>query len=213
MKEIKQKIGEGWIYCRVLIEIVGKPKEHVEKSIKTMVEKIKKEEGIKVMDEHVAEAEKREMATKEKDVIPEMWATFAEMEMLFDDLTTITYFCFEYMPSSIEVLEPQKLAFEALNFSSFLNNLQGRLHEVDLLTKQMKNQGDFLDKNMKSLLKNFLLVILSSRESTSEELVNITRVNKEALEDFLDVLVDEGKVEMVGEKYKVVLGGRDKKSS
>lgn len=68
----------------------------------------------------------------------------------------------------------------------------------------------FLEQNIQGMLNNFVAIVLGTREMTTEELSKITRVNKEALEDFLDKLVDEGKIEMVGEKYKVIVDGGKK---
>lgn len=212
MKEIKQRLEEGWIQCRIVLEIVGKPKEHVEKTMKGIVEKIKKEKEILVADEHLAEVRQQETGAKEEGMLKDMWATFAELEILFKDMVRITYFCFEYMPSSIEILEPQTLNIKAIDLSEFFNDLQAKLHELNIAAKQLKSQSIFLQNNLQGLLNNFVMILLSKKELTAEQLSRITGVKKETLEDFLDKLVDEGKVEMAGENYKVVLDGGKKSS-
>ena len=42
-REIRQKISEGYIHIRAIIEVLGKPKDYVEKSLTEYLEKIKKE--------------------------------------------------------------------------------------------------------------------------------------------------------------------------
>ncbi|MBW2963408.1 hypothetical protein KY306_01380 [Candidatus Woesearchaeota archaeon] len=212
MVKLKQLIEEGWIQCRIVLEIVGKPKEHVEKTIKEVVEKIKKEKGMKVLDAHIADIQKKETGAKEEGMIKEMWATFAEIEIIFKDLIRMTYFCFEYMPASIEILEPQKMALQAINLSEFFNDLQLRLHQVTMVAKQLNSKSIFLENNLQGLLTNFVLVALTNNEMTSEQLSKITGVEKERIEDFLDKLIDEGRVEMVGEKYRRLLDGGKKSS-
>ena len=138
MINVKAKLEEGWIQCRVLLEMIGKPKEHIEKSIKEVIENIKKDEEMIVVDEKIAEIKKKDMEGKEDGLIKDMWATFAEMDILFKDLTKITYFSFEYMPSSIEISEPQELKMRAIELSEFFNDLQARLHEVNMIAKQLK---------------------------------------------------------------------------
>lgn len=208
MASTKQKIEDGWIQARVVLEVVGKPKEHVEKTITEIVEKVKKEKDLEILDEHIAEIKKQESGAEGKGVIKELWATFAEMEILFKSLTTITYFSFEYMPSSIEIIEPQSITIPAINLSEFFNDLQLRLHQVDMVVKQLQNKNSFFNKNMLGLLKNFILILLSAKERTSEQLSKLTGVNKDTIEDFLDRLIDEGKVEMEGDKYRRVDGGK-----
>jgi len=208
MASTKQKIEEGWIQARVVLEVVGKPKEHVEKTIKEIVRKVKKEKDLEILDEHIAEIKKQKSGAEGEGVIKELWATFAEMEILFKSLTTITYFSFEYMPSSIEIVEPQSITIPAINLSEFFNDLQLRLHQVDMVIKQLQNKNSFFNKNMLGLLKNFILILLSAKERTPEQLARLTGVNKDTIEDFLDRLIDEGKVEMEGDKYRRTDGGK-----
>ena len=37
MVNIKEKLEKGWLHCRVVIEVIGKPKEHIEKAIQESV--------------------------------------------------------------------------------------------------------------------------------------------------------------------------------
>ena len=58
---------------------------------------------------------------------------FAELEVKTASLTHIINFCFEYMPSLIEIIEPYELKISSADVSSFLNDLQAKLHGVDML--------------------------------------------------------------------------------
>ncbi len=208
MATLRQKLEEGWIQARIVLEIIGKPKAHVEKTMQDYVEKIKKEKDLEVLHVDINEVQKQETGAKDEKMVKEMWATFAEVEILFKNLPKITYFCFEYMPSSIEILEPQNLKVNGNDLTGFFTDLQMRLHEVDMIAKQQKSQTMFWESQIKGLLMNFVMVALSNRELTSDELSKITGVQKNTLEDFLDELVDKNEVEMVGEKYRKVLDGK-----
>lgn len=205
MVNIKQKLEQGWIHFRTVIEILGKPKEHVEKTIKIYIEKIKKEKDLIIIEEHLAEIKKQETGAQEKGLLKELWSTFAELEILAKNPLTITYFCFDYMPSSIEIIEPQNLTFTASEASGFFNDLQARLHQLDMIAKQMKSQTLHLHQNIHNLLKNYLTVLLSKGELTSEQISKFTGLDPDTIEDFLDTLIDQKKVEMHGEKYKLIL--------
>ncbi|MCK4589307.1 MAG: hypothetical protein KAT77_02610 [Nanoarchaeota archaeon] len=208
MTSVKQRLEEGWIQARIVLEIIGKPKGHVEKTMQDYVEKIKKEKDLEVLHVDINEVQKQETGAKDEKMVKEMWATFAELEILFKNLPRVTYFCFEYMPSSIEIIEPQNLQVNGNDLTSFFTDLQMRLHEIDMIAKQQKSQTMFWESQIKGLLRNFVMVALSSRELTADELSKITGVQKNTLEDFLDELVDKNEVKMVGEKYRKVLDGK-----
>lgn len=208
MTSVKQRLEEGWIQARIVLEIIGKPKEHVEKTMKDYVEKIKKENEMEVLHVDINEVQKQETGVQGDKLIKEIWATFAEMEILFKNLPAITYFCFEYMPSSIEIIEPQDLHTNGNDLTGFFTDLQFRLHQVDMVAKQQKSETKFWENNTKGLLTNFVTMLMVNRELSSAELARLTGVKVDTMEDFLDELIDEGKIEMVGEKYRRVLDGR-----
>ena len=47
---------EKYIRCRIILETLGKPKEHIEKTLKSFVETIKKNQDYMVLKEEFAEA-------------------------------------------------------------------------------------------------------------------------------------------------------------
>ena len=61
MPEQKQA-DKTHIRCKVIIEVLGKPKEHVEKSLKGYVDKIKTDSELIVMNTEFADAEEKEYA-------------------------------------------------------------------------------------------------------------------------------------------------------
>jgi hypothetical protein len=175
------------IACRAVIEVLGKPKEHVEKAIRSYVEKIKKDERYKILREEFAEIKKQES---------ELWATFTELELEIRDVKDLISFCFDYMPSIIEILEPPKIEISDKDLSDFFNDLQARLHQVDMIAKQVKLENDSLKKNMRRLVRNYLIVLLGKGRLTLEQLSRLTGVQQDKLGDYLDQMIDEGLVEL-----------------
>ena len=175
------------ILCRVLIEVLGKPKDHVEKTIKDYVEKIKADERYNIVKEEFAEIKKQEN---------DLWAIFTELEIEMKDLQDLTSFCFDYMPSVLEILKPSKLEIGEKHLSDFFNDLQARLHQVDMIAKQMKLENTHLKSNMGKLLKNYLIVLLGKGDLTLEQLSKFTGINEDNLGDSMDKLLDEGLVKM-----------------
>jgi hypothetical protein len=176
------------ITFRAVIEVLGKPKEHVEQSIKSYVDKLKADENFKVLNDEFTELKKQDEQ--------ELWATFSEVEVETEKLSNLASFCFQYMPSLIEIIGPKELKYSETELSLFLNDLQTKLHQVDMVAKQVKLENDHLKKNMSGLMKNYLQVLLTGRSFSSQQLSNLTGVNKEKLEDYLDVLIDEKKIDL-----------------
>ena len=183
------------ITFRALIEVLGKPQEHVEKSLHSYIDHLKKDKNYQVLKVDFAEIKKQK---------EELWATFAEVEVKTEKMENITAFCFDYMPSLIEILDPRELHFKDIELARFLNDLQAKLHAVDMVAKQVKMENDLIKKNTLGLLKNYLTVLLGKQPLTSAQLSKLTGVEKDRLEDFLDTLLDEGKVSLKGEVYSLV---------
>lgn len=183
------------ITVRVIIELLGKPQEHIEKTIREYVDQIKKDKAFQVQRVEFSEIKKQDQA--------ELWAAFAELEFT-TDLSDFTSFCFQYMPSVIEVLEPRKITFTDEQASLFLNDLQARLHQVDMIAKQLNMEVQYLKKNMTGLFRNYLTVLLSNRQLTASQISTLTGVPQDAVEDYLDVLIDEKVVKMDRDKYILV---------
>src|SRR3989338_7804882 len=114
---------EKKIVFRAVVELFGKPQEYIEETMKQYVEKHKQDKHYKVLKVEFAEIKKQE---KE-----ELWATFAELEVATTDLIKLTDFCLDYMPSIIEIIEPESLTISGGEFSLFLNDFQSTLHGVD----------------------------------------------------------------------------------
>ncbi|PIN76790.1 hypothetical protein COV17_01035 [Candidatus Woesearchaeota archaeon CG10_big_fil_rev_8_21_14_0_10_36_11] len=176
------------IMFRTVIEVVGKPKEHIEKSIRDYVQKLKEDTTYEVLEEDFAEIKKQDDQ--------ELWATFAELEVKASSIQDLVAFCFEYMPSIIEVLEPKQINFTDSTISEFLNDLQSKLHQVDMVAKHVKMENDMLKKNMSALLKNYIVVLLRQRNLTGDQLNKLTGVAQDKLEDFLDQLIDDGRIDL-----------------
>ena len=129
------------ILSRVVIEVAGFPKDHIEQVMHKVVEKIG--ENFKVVKAEIFES------VELKDKMAGFWSIFSEIELKFEDINAITIFCFEYMPSSIEILELEELKFDSRNFAGFLNDLLSRLHEYDMVVKNLQAENMIMKKKNK----------------------------------------------------------------
>lgn len=190
MQEEKQ--GEhAHIRCRTIIEVLGKPKEHVEDAIKDYIEHIKEDSELVVLNEEYSEAKQQ----------GNLWSKFVELDLVVKGTKKLISFCFEYMPSSIEVAKPEHLIMANAEVSNFLNDLQARLHSVDMVVKQLKAENDFLRHNMNAVLHNTVMICLKVSKLSLEQLSNITGVDKKELEIFVGKMLKENKIKKEDDLY------------
>ncbi|MEK6868970.1 MAG: hypothetical protein AABX74_01965 [Nanoarchaeota archaeon] len=194
MPEEKLIAEQTHIRCKTIIEVLGKPKEHVEKSIKDYVEKIKKDSELIVMNVDFSEAAEKKG----------LWAAFVELDMVVKGIQKLIGFCFDYMPSSIEITKPEEFIVKKSTVENFINDLQARLHNVDMIVKKQKNENTFLKKNLSRAAGNLILLSLVPGGMDIERLSRATGIAEKELEIFLKQLVDEDKVKKEDDIYGLV---------
>jgi len=185
---------ENIIRCVAILEILGKPKEHVEKSMQMYLDKIKSENYLSILKENVAEVKEQE----------KMFSTFAEIEMVVDSVSNLIGFCFDYMPSSIEILKPEVLSMKDKDIQNMLNDLQARLHNTDMVAKKQKFEIDILKKSLNSGLRNIISLTLAAKKSLNkDELSKFTGISENQLDSFLDALIKEGYLKKEEDLYSL----------
>lgn len=182
------------ILARTVIQIVGAPKVHVEETLKLYIENIKKDKAFEVIKTKFAEAE-------EKDGL---FNSYVEIELRVKDTPSLVWFCFDYMPASIEVLEPSELTYSQHELSGFLNDLQARLHQLDLMAKNLHAENKVLKNNGMILIKNLIKVSLRDGEKNLEEIAKLTGMPEDHVKKFIRALVKEGKIKETKGKYRLV---------
>ena len=182
------------IGARAVIETVGAPKEFIEETLKTYIQKLK-ESGINIVSEIYNEGVNIE-DTK-------FFSTFVEVDVVFKNTADLLNFCFDAMPSSIEIYEPEELVFKASELNGFLNDLQAKIHENDLTVKNYKAQNSLLDQNAMAVFQNFLIFALKQGPKSLSELTRPVGLEPEMLRPFLDKLIEKKKVKLENEKYAV----------
>ncbi|MFA5176472.1 MAG: hypothetical protein WC413_04425 [Candidatus Nanoarchaeia archaeon] len=124
---------------KAIIEIAGFPEEHIKKVMNEVMGNLEKEKGIKVITKDVAEVKK---------VQETLWSTFADLELQLNDMEVLTNFCFNYMPSSVEIIEPLKLDGEVKPIENMINDLLARLHNFTMFLKNLQAENIMLKKQL-----------------------------------------------------------------
>ncbi len=184
--------NEKPVLARAIIEMLGGPADYIFKTLKDYII-TQKEGGLKVIKEEYHEPIQQE----------KLFSAFVELDLSFKDVNAVLSFCFECMPSSIEIYEPEKLFVPLQQFNGFLNDLQARLHDADMIVKTVRAQNTMLDNNAVAILQNFIVSLLKDKPRTIEEISTIVGIKLIQLRPFIDKLVEQNKLDVEDDVLKI----------
>ena len=125
-----------------ILEIVGRPKEHLVKTLDGLIEAINKEKGINVIEKKINEPIELK---NNKD----FYTTFAEVEVEVEEILQIAMLMFKYMPANVEIVEPELLALSNNGWNDIFNELTRRLHAYDEVARVLQMQTAKLQRELK----------------------------------------------------------------
>ncbi len=146
------------IHIRFVLEILGRPPEHIKEALEKLIENMSKEKDIKILSKVVHEPV---IAKDAKD----LFTTFAEVEA---ELATVgAYFSiiFSYFPSNIEIISPTELKLQAQTLNEVGGVAINKIHEYEAITKTLIGQNQILARRMQEIDAKFL------KESFEKKLV------------------------------------------
>lgn len=113
-----------------IFEMMGRPPEHIKKTLGEFIDKLGEQKGIKII-----RKELHEPKAVEKENVKNLFTTFAEVELIADNLTLIFNITLNMLPSHVEILEPKELEFKNFDLSSIISNLSIKIHKYDEIAK------------------------------------------------------------------------------
>lgn len=134
---------EQKITARIIVEVIGSPKEFVEETLGEIKEKLKGEKGIQLNKVDTYQTEQLEN---------KMWSTFAEVEFEAETLKRLVGLCIDYLPASVEILEPAGMDVDLSKIAETLNDMLGRLHEYTMKIKNLQAEILYLNQEREKLL-------------------------------------------------------------
>jgi len=181
--------GES-ITARFIIEILGAPKDFVTKSLRDHIERLKTE-GVNVQIEKYAEPVQQD----------KLFSQFVELDVTFKKLSDLLNFCFDNLPSSVEIMSPEQITLPTADFEQLMNDFQAKLHHTDLSLKTLQAQKQILDKNALNIIRNFIKHACTTKPSTLEELSEIIGMKPKELTGFVEYLVNKNVLKKEGQTY------------
>ena len=135
------------IVTRAIMEVLGSPKDHVESTAKDLVESIKERKEIELVKSNISESKEVKVSDKQPENI-KFFSIIIEVEIGVENIEKLVGFCFDFMPSSIDILEPSTLEMDARDVNGVLNDLMARLHRYDMFLKNLKAHAAMLEKEL-----------------------------------------------------------------
>lgn len=178
------------IAARCIVEILGAPKEFIQKALKEHVDKLKADK-LKIDSAKYAEP-------IQKDT---MFSQYVELVISFKDAQQLLNFCFDSMPSSVEILSPEKIELPMTALEDVLNDFQAKLHHADSMLKNLTIQKQVLDRNAVNILHNFIRYLCKEKPRTQDELATLLGMKPEDVTKFLDGLTERNILKKEGSKY------------
>ena len=182
------------VVARVVLNVAGKPKEHVEQSMRMVIENVQKEGGISIL-------KRRVMKTQKKEGL--YFSSVAELEIRCEESFILMGFCLDYLPSSVEVVEPEELHFNTADMTGLLNDMLSKLHNVNLNVGQIRAENTLLQQNGERLLKNIVMISIRGKAKTMGEIASDVGINAKELAPFVERFVKDGRIEKKKDKYKL----------
>jgi hypothetical protein len=206
-KSDSERILEGQILVRAIIEMLGAPKEHIEKTMSDYIESLKQVKKYKIIKTFISEAveqeNKKDSPSEKLTHGAKLYSTFAELEIWFKDVEKLLEFCFDSLPSSIEIIEPETFKLRGSDFSGMLNDLQAKLHKLDMAFKMNNADKHAAAVTFTTLINNFIVYCLKTGKQTVEEITEVIGIDAEKLEKILDDLAEKKVIHKKGNNYSI----------
>ena len=156
MSTEEQKKDENQLVVRTIFEVLGRPKEHVEKTIKAYIENIKTDDQIKIIKEEYESVEEIEEG---------MFSAICEAELEVGDIEKLTWLCMNFSPASIEIISPPAITMEDKDITHWLNDLLSKLHEIGVKHKSITSQNEGLVRSFNAMTRNAIILTLNESKN------------------------------------------------
>jgi hypothetical protein len=168
----------------MIVEMAGKPAEHLKSTLEKHMDILNGVKGLSVNSIKVSDAKKiEEVGGKKIPAGEEMFTAFAEADFEIESFTMLTQVMFDFMPSSVEVIEPANISLTTKDATDLLNNISGRLHRYDEIAKiagarlqqmidQFKKAREMIDERDAKIKE------LSSKKSAPKKKSNTKKTSK-----------------------------------
>jgi hypothetical protein len=132
------------IGAAIIIEVIGRPPEHLTETLENLIKQIDAEEGVKVTGKKLNEPKLMKDQT-------DFYTAFAEVELEVEDILYLAILMFKYMPAHIEVIYPELIALTNNGWNDIFNELTRRLHGYDEVARILQLENAKMQRKMQEI--------------------------------------------------------------
>lgn len=159
------------LLAQIILEVLGRPPEHLKEALKLILERLGAEKGVKVKSSKIHEP-------KQVEDTKDMFTTFAEVTIELDSLENYFGILFGYLPSHIELLEPQSVALSNFQLNELANKLTTKLHSYDAIVKKTMVDREILLAKLKEIAPHLFQKEESQEAKTLEQALSKSKSNQ-----------------------------------
>lgn len=145
MSSDKKNSDTKGIRSSIILEIIGRPQEHLVETLKQLIKSLSEEKGVSVVNSKINEPV---IMKDQKD----FYTTFAEIEIEVEEILYLAVIMFKYMPAHVEIIEPELIALTNNGWTDILSELTRRLHGYEEVARVLQFQNAQMQRKIKELM-------------------------------------------------------------
>ncbi len=150
------------LQVNIILEILGRPADHVQSALNAIIEKIAAEKGVTILQKTIHNPVPVPEAT-------DLFTSFAEITLALDSLEQYFSILFAYMPSHIELVAPERITLRNDELNTLANKLVMRLHDYDAIAKNITFERDKLVQKLREVAPHLFTPSSASSQESKEK--------------------------------------------
>jgi hypothetical protein len=134
------------ISAAIILEVIGRPPEHLVETLNGIVNSIKEEKGVEVRNAKINEP----VELKEQKGF---YSSFVEVEVAVEEILYFAILLFKYMPAHVEVISPQNINLTNSGWTDIFNEITRRLHGYEEVARIMQTEKIILERKLREILE------------------------------------------------------------
>ena len=144
------------IKAMLILEVLGRPPEHLTETLEDLIGKIDAEPKVSVISKKINEP----VLMKDRK---DFYTNFAEIEIEVEEIVQLVMLMFKYMPANVEVISPELIVLSNNGWNEVLNELIRKLHGYEEIARIIQIEKTVLENKLRKILED------RKEESTKEE--------------------------------------------
>ncbi len=141
----------------IILEVIGRPPEHLTETLENIAKNIGEEKGVKVVEKEINVP----ITMKENK---DFYTSFAEIEVEVEAIMQLVALMLKYMPAHIEIISPEFIASTNNGWNDILNETVRRLHGYDEVARIIQTEKVILENKLRELTENLKKMNLPKEE-------------------------------------------------